>query len=118
MADATHQRVGAAAEELAARHLLARGLKILTRNFRVRGGEIDIIAQDRDTLVFVEVRLRTNARFGGAAASINGAKQQRIALAAQHYLLAHGEQNCRFDCVLLHALSADAVEWVQGAFSL
>lgn len=118
MTDDTRQRVGAAAEELAARHLLAHGLHILERNFRVRGGEIDIVARDKNSLVFVEVRLRSNAHFGGAGASITIAKQKRIVLAAQHYLLAKGEQNCRFDCVLLGGLSADAVEWIQGAFSL
>lgn len=118
MTDDTRQGVGAAAEALAVRHLIAHGLKILERNFRVRGGEIDIIARDKRTLVFVEVRLRTNATFGGAGASITLTKQRRIILAAQHYLLAHGEQDCRFDCVLLNELAADAVEWIQGAFSL
>lgn len=111
------QRIGAAAEELAARHLLAHGLRILERNFRVRGGEIDLIAQDGKSLVFVEVRLRSRADFGGAAASITVHKQQRIILAARHYLRTHGEQACRFDCVLLDALDAKTVEWLKGAFS-
>lgn len=111
------QRIGAAAEELAARHLLAHGLRILERNFRVRGGEIDLIAQDGKSLVFVEVRLRSRADFGGAAASITVHKQQRIILAARHYLQTHGEQACRFDCVLLDALDAKTVEWLKGAFS-
>lgn len=117
MTEPAHLRIGAAAEELAARHLLAQGLKILARNFRVRGGEIDIIAQDGKELVFVEVRLRGNARFGGAAASITPAKQQRVMLAAQHYLQQHGERPCRFDCVLLNALEADSIEWLKGAFN-
>lgn len=115
--EAIRQRIGAAAEELAARHLLAHGLRIIERNFRVRGGEIDLIAQDGKTLVFIEVRLRSRADFGGAAGSITVRKQQRIILAARHYLQAHGEQACRFDCVLLDALDANAVEWLQGAFS-
>jgi putative endonuclease len=116
-ADATRQRVGAAAEELAARHLLAQGLRIVERNFRVRGGEIDLIALDGQTLVFVEVRLRTHSGFGGAGASITPHKQQRIILAARHYLQAHGECACRFDCILLASLNADSVEWLKGAFS-
>lgn len=111
------QRIGAAAEELAARHLLAHGLRIIERNFRVRGGEIDLIAQDGASLVFVEVRLRSRGDFGGAAASITARKQQRIILAARHYLQTHGEQACRFDAVLLNALDANAVEWLKGAFS-
>lgn len=111
------QRIGNAAEELAARHLLAHGLRILERNFRVRGGEIDLIARDGKSLVFVEVRLRTRPDFGGAAASITGKKQQRIILAARHYLQTHGEQACRFDAVLLDALDAQAIEWIKGAFS-
>lgn len=110
------QRIGNAAEELAARHLLAHGLRIVERNFRVRGGEIDLIAREGRTLVFVEVRLRTRADFGGAAASITGRKQQRIILAARHYLQTHGEQACRFDAVLLDALDAKAIEWIKGAF--
>lgn len=117
MTDAIRQRIGAAAEELAARHLLGQGLRIIERNFRVRGGEIDLIARDGKTLVFVEVRLRSRGDFGGAAASITLKKQQRLILAARHYLQAHGEQSCRFDCVLLDALDAKSVEWLQGAFS-
>jgi putative endonuclease len=115
--EVVQQRVGAAAEELAARHLQAHGLRIIERNFRVRGGEIDLIAQDGKNLVFVEVRLRSRADFGGAAASITARKQQRIILAARHYLQTHGEQACRFDCVLLDALDAKTVEWLKGAFS-
>ena len=115
--DVIRQRIGAAAEELAARHLLGHGLRILERNFRVRGGEIDLIAREGKTLVFVEVRLRSRSDFGGAAASITLRTQQRLILAARHYLQAHGEQPCRFDAVLLDALDAQAVEWIKGAFS-
>jgi putative endonuclease len=115
--DTTRQHAGAAAEELAARYLLAQGLRIIERNFRVRGGEIDLIALDGKTLVFVEVRLRTHAGFGGAGASITSHKQQRLILAARHYLLAHGECDCRFDCILMASLDGNAIEWLQGAFS-
>ena len=75
---------GAAAEALAAEYLSARGLAIVARNYRCRGGEIDLIARDGDTLVFVEVRLRSSTAFGGAAAGITAAKRRRIALAARH----------------------------------
>lgn len=116
-ADPIRQRIGMAAEELAARHLLANGLRIIERNFRVRGGEIDLIARDGKNLVFVEVRLRSRNDFGGAGASITLQKQQRIILAARHYLQTHGEQACRFDCILLEALDVKALEWIKGAFS-
>jgi putative endonuclease len=115
--DTTHQRAGAAAEELAARYLLTQGMRIVERNFRVRGGEIDLIALDGKTLVFVEVRLRTHAGFGGAGASITSHKQQRIILAARHYLQLHGECACRFDCILMASLNVNTIEWLKGAFS-
>ncbi|MFI4953220.1 MAG: YraN family protein, partial [Burkholderiales bacterium] len=76
---------GAAAEALAAEFLQARGLAIIERNYRCRGGEIDLIARDGETLIFVEVRLRSSAAFGGAAASITAAKRKRLTFAAAHY---------------------------------
>ena len=66
----TSRDTGSAAEDLAVRYLTDRGLSIVGRNYRCRLGEIDVIARDGDTLVFVEVRLRKNRRFGGASASI------------------------------------------------
>lgn len=107
---------GAAAEDLAADYLLRQGLRLVVRNYRVRGGEIDLICTDGDVLVFVEVRLRRHSGFGGAAASITSTKQQRLILAARHYLQAHGERPCRFDCVLLSALDEGALEWIKNAF--
>ncbi len=104
---------GAAAEALAADFLVARGLTIVERNFRCRTGEIDLIARERETLVFVEVRLRRSAAFGGAAASITAAKRQRIARAARFYLARLGhEPPCRFDAILLDALDVQRVEWL------
>ena len=115
----TTSRTGRSAEELAAHHLEQQGLTISARNYRCRGGEIDLICRDGKTLVFVEVRLRRNASFGGASASITRSKQQRIALAAQHYLLANGKTDapCRFDCLLLDHLSSERIEWLRDAFS-
>ena len=104
---------GAAAETLAAEFLAKRGVEIIARNYRCRGGEIDLIARDRDMLVFVEVRLRSNAAFGGAAASITAAKRRRLARAAGHYLAKLGrEPPCRFDAILLDALEPDRIEWL------
>ena len=105
---------GAAAEALAARFLAARGLTIVARNYRCRSGEIDLIARERDTLVFVEVRLRSSDAFGGARASITAAKRRRLERAAGHYLAQiGGEPPCRFDAILLDALDPERIEWLK-----
>lgn len=108
------QAKGAAAEELAARHLAKHGLQVVERNFRVRGGEIDLICRDSSSVVFVEVRLRKRSDYGGAAASITTAKQAKIILAARHWLARHGDLPCRFDCVLL---DGEHIEWLRDAFA-
>lgn len=115
----THNDNGKLAEALAACFLERHGLVVLARNFRCRGGEIDLVCRDRKSLVFVEVRLRRNAAYGGAGASVTVSKQRRIVLAAQHYLAAHAraESDCRFDCVLLDGLSEANIEWVRDAFA-
>jgi len=106
---------GAAAEALAASYLVACGLTIVQRNYRCRGGEIDLIARDGEILVFVEVRLRRNRAFGTAAESITAAKRRRLRLAARHYLARLGhEPPCRFDAVLLDALETATIEWLRG----
>jgi putative endonuclease len=112
----TTTRAGQIAEEIAARFLERQELPVIARNHRCRGGEIDLVCRDGRTLVFVEVRSRKNAAFGGAAASITPAKQRRIALAARHYLAAAGKRgiDCRFDCVLL---DGGNIEWIKNAFS-
>lgn len=110
---------GRLAENIAARFLEKRGLHVLTRNYRCRGGEIDLIVRDGKTLVFVEVRLRSNPAYGGAGASITLGKQRRIILAARHYLVEHaaGDVDCRFDCVLLTTTSEKDLDWLRNAFS-
>ena len=108
---------GAAAESLAAAYLQAQGLRLLARNWRVRGGEIDLVCAEGATVVFVEVRLRRRQDYGGAAASITRRKQQRLILAASHYLQRHGGgRPCRFDAVLLDALDAAQLHWLRNAF--
>lgn len=105
----TKQAAGAAAD-----YLVARGLRVIARNFRVRGGEIDLVCRDRSSVVFVEVRARSRADYGGAAASITAAKQARLILAARHWLARHGEAPCRFDCVLI---DGGRIEWLKNAFA-
>lgn len=116
--DTTTDR-GQQAETLAARFLEKRGLTVVTRNYRCRGGEIDLICREGRTLVFAEVRLRRNQDFGGAGASITARKQQRIILAAQHYLATKNAaaSDCRFDCLLLERLDERSIEWIKDAFS-
>jgi len=113
----TRQAKGKAAEQLAVDYLQHQGLKLIERNFRVKGGEIDLICRDGKTTVFVEVRLRSRGDFGGAAASITATKQARLILAARYWLLRHGDTPCRFDCILLDGLEAKNIEWLRDAFS-
>ena len=116
--DALTRKRGAAAEDLAAEFLRGRGLRVAERNYSIRGGEIDLICEEGEHTVFVEVRLRSSHTFGGAAASITSAKQRRIVLAARHWLVAHGERPCRFDCVLMDALDESRIEWIKNAFDV
>jgi putative endonuclease len=110
---------GARAEALAAAYLERQGLAIVTRNFRTRFGEIDIIARDGRVLVFVEVRMRRSRRFGGAAESITATKRTRLVAAANLYLARLGrEPPCRFDAILMRSLDADAIEWRRDVVGL
>jgi putative endonuclease len=111
------KKSGAGAELLAADFLQRSGLKLLESNYHSRFGEIDLILRDGETLVFAEVRQRSSGNFGGAAASIDKHKQQRLILTAQHYLSNLPRlPPCRFDAVLLDG--ANNIEWVKNAFEL
>lgn len=112
------QEIGRLAEEKALAYLVAQGLKLMTQNYRCRLGEIDLIMRDREYLVFIEVRSRISAGFGGAAASITYAKKQKIIKAALHYMLIHKEQNkfaMRFDVISMDGKSA-SITWLKDAF--
>ncbi len=118
---ATTKALGDAAEARALAHLVAAGLVLLQRNYRVargpnaKGGEVDLVMRDRDgTLVFVEVRARRDDRFGGAAASIGASKRRRIVFAATCFLRTQPRPPpCRFDVV---AVDGDRIEWLRAAF--
>ncbi len=115
MADTQH--IGQQAEQRAHHHLVKQGLQHIASNYSCRHGEIDLIMRDKDTLVFIEVRYRKNAQFGGAAASVDFRKQQRIIATAQHYIQhqRHTASAYRFDVV---AISSDQLDWIADAFRL
>jgi putative endonuclease len=109
-------RAGADAEEIAADFLAAKGMHIVARNFRTRFGEIDLVARDGESLVFVEVRMRKNDYFGVAADSVDVPKRARVVAAARAYLaLVHPEPPCRFDVV---TLDGDSPRWIRAAFDV
>lgn len=106
---------GKEAEQRAARLLTGHGLRELCRNYRCRGGEIDLIMQDGEQRVFVEVRYRSRSDYGSAAESVHWGKQRRLTLAAQHYLLKTGFSGpCRFDVVAIDGNKAPS--WLKNAF--
>lgn len=110
----TRIETGRKAEELAAAFLQAKGLSIIEKNFRAKVGEIDIVAKDGEEIVFIEVRARASRDFGGAAASVGGAKRRRLVRAAGVWLQARGwEGACRFDVV---AVDAGRLEHLPAAF--
>ena len=110
------QTVGKEAEQRAEHWLARSGLQPVKRNYRCRGGEIDLIMRDGDLLVFVEVRYRADNTRGGALASVSAGKRQRLILAAQHYLQTSGWQGpCRFDVIGFEGGHTQP-HWVRDAF--
>jgi putative endonuclease len=106
---------GEQAETLAADFLHGKGLRIVTRNYRSRYGEIDLIAREGTTVVFVEVRSRASETFGGAAASITAAKREKLLKTARHYLAGVSPlPPCRFDAVLVSG-EPPRIEWIRNA---
>jgi putative endonuclease len=109
-------RRGDAAETLACAYLRDHGLVIAARNYRCRFGEIDVVAREGGTLVFVEVRRRRSEAFGGAASSITASKRSRLIAAARHYLARLPVlPPCRFDALLIRGEPAH-IEWIRNAF--
>lgn len=119
----SRQRVGLWAEDAAAAYLRAQGAHILLRNFRCRCGELDIVALvGRDELAIVEVRTRASDAFGGAAASVDAGKRQRLVRAASLLLQQRRDLarlRARFDVIVVSDPCGDAphIEWIKHAFS-
>jgi putative endonuclease len=111
---------GAAAEDAALRRLLAAGLKLVARNFRVRGGELDLVMLDGAALVVVEVRARSHRGFASAAESVDARKQRRIVHAAQLFLAGHpqhAQRALRFDVVAFDGDDCHG-QWIRNAFDV
>jgi putative endonuclease len=112
---------GQAYEEAAEAYLLKQGLQRVARNYRCRGGEIDLIMRDRDTLAFVEVRYRASGSLVSPLETITPAKQRRIVRTAMMYLQTHRDlasRPCRFDAVaIVGDGDAQRIDWIKDAFS-
>ncbi len=113
-------RDGAAAEGRAAEFLEQAGLRLVARNYRSPHGEIDLIMQQDQTLVFVEVRFRGRGDFGTPAETVDRRKQSRLRATAEHYLQRDqraSKRPCRFDIVAVSPTTkGDRVEWIRNAF--
>ncbi|WP_289538875.1 YraN family protein [Pseudomonas sp. SO81] len=114
----SRQDSGRAAESLARDHLQRQGLRLLAQNWSCRGGELDLVMLDGDTVVFVEVRYRKHAAWGGALESVDARKRQRLILAAELFLQREnrwGKQPCRFDVVAIGP-GDSGLNWLRNAF--
>ena len=112
--------LGRTGEDRAAKHLTEKGYKILERNYSVPQGELDLIALDRGTLVFVEVKTRTSEAFGAPELAVDQRKQRRMIMAALGYLKHKKlhQMPCRFDVVAISGAGGDKVELIQNAFEM
>jgi putative endonuclease len=115
------QKTGKKGESIAARLLRKKGYQILEQNYRTRLGEIDIIARDRNTLVFVEVKARSSNRFGHPKSAITPQKQRKISMVALHYLKITNQMRskARFDVIAISSThTSQKVELIRNAFDL
>ena len=113
--------LGDRGEAYAANYLRQNGYRILTRNYRTKIGEIDLIAEDQDTLVFIEVKTRSSVRYGMPAEAVNYKKRQKIIQTAYWYLFAQHRENaiCRFDVLEVYAVGDRwGVHQIKNAFEV
>lgn len=124
------KKIGNQIESLVCDYLRQQKLKLITRNYRCRLGEIDLIMYDQSTLIFIEVRYRQHRNFGSSLESVNLIKQNKIIKTAEYYLLSQQlseKMACRFDVVgvkpttekltNISKLDSAQVEWIKNAFS-
>lgn len=110
--------VGRSGEDSASRFLVQQGYRILERNFSISSGEIDLIALDRDTIVFVEVKTRTSDAYGAPELAVDSRKQARMIKAALAYLKSRKlhQMPCRFDVVAITRAPEERIELIRNAF--
>ncbi len=119
----TNNSKGKIAEDAALKYLNQKGLQLISRNFRCRYGEIDLIMTQDNILVFVEVRYRKQNSHGSAAESVTNQKQRKLSITAQHYLQRYSSTpNCRFDVIAISQTKNNAslmnFDWIKNAFDL
>lgn len=114
---------GQDAELACCKYLQQQGLKLLAKNYHGRRGELDLVMQDSNTMVFVEVRYRKNNNYGGALESITGSKQEKLRITAEQYLQQETAlKNGRFDVVAMSEKVQNngpiiySFEWIKDAF--
>ena len=120
--DRSRLNIAKTGESFAAAHLKARGYKILAQNYRSGRGEIDLVAQDGDCIVFVEVKTRRSLKFGLPQAAVTTQKQRQISKIALGYLQGHNrfDAPCRFDVIAIHLspqLELLKLEQIENAFA-
>lgn len=111
-----NRKIGTKYEEKAAEYLKSKGYDIIERNFTCRQGEIDIIAKEGETLVFVEVKYRNSTRYGTPSEAVDTKKQYRIMTAAQYYIVKNrisDDTQCRYDVI---AILGNKIELIKNAF--
>ena len=122
MDDRERKALGLLGEEVALEYLLARGLKLVLRNYRCKLGEIDLVMRDDRTLVLVEVRCRASNDYGGAAASVDWQKQRKLIKTGEHLLMKRSDLRrfpVRFDVIAIATgASTPQIEWIKSAFTL
>lgn len=113
------RRIGQRYEALAERYLRQQGLSPIEQNFNGPRGEIDLIMQDVDSLVFVEVRYRASGHYGDAHESVDHHKQQRIIHTARYFLMKYPRlalDPCRFDVISMTGRWRPRIHWLKAAF--
>jgi putative endonuclease len=113
-------KTGQQAEDSACHYLKTQGLSLVERNYCSPRGEIDLIMKDNSTTVFIEVRYRSNSRFGSGAESVDQHKQKKLLATAAHYLQKNPKAArgaCRFDVISLTANNGEQqLDWIPDAF--
>ena len=110
------KKEGVTGEQTVCEYISAQGMRVMQRNFSCRGGEIDIVARDKGTLVFIEVKSRESEAFGFGAEAVTRTKRRRIVQAAKLFLLIHKapEMDVRFDVAVV---TRGEVEYIKDAFT-